>query len=86
MVQTKSQSKSSEVDLPEVHGVQKGIDPHVKPEKQVVKPTTVLTETKQCWEKLRLGQGRAGLRRKIKMVMPSQPNQSAQKVAPSEKT
>ena len=37
LLQTRSQTKSSGVCLPEVHGIGKGLDPHVKPEKQ--KPT-----------------------------------------------
>ena len=31
LVQTRSQMKSSGVKLPEVHGVEKGLDPHIKP-------------------------------------------------------
>ena len=34
LVQTRSQAKSSGVKLPEVHGIEKGLDPHVKPERQ----------------------------------------------------
>ena len=36
-------------------------------------------------KKPRLGQGRAGLRRKVKLVIPSQPNKPAQVVPPSER-
>ena len=32
LVQTRSQSKSNGINLPEVHGVHKGISPHVRPE------------------------------------------------------
>ena len=32
------QAKSSGVTLPEVQGVDKGIDPNIPPEKQVIKP------------------------------------------------
>ena len=34
LVQTRSQAKSSRVSLPEVHGIGKGLDPHVRPENQ----------------------------------------------------
>ena len=34
LLQTRSQVKSSRVSLPEVHGIGKGLDPHVRPEKQ----------------------------------------------------
>ena len=33
LVQTRSQSKSSGIKLPEVYGVEKGINPHIQPEK-----------------------------------------------------
>ena len=41
MIQTRSQTKCSGVQLPEVHGIKKGLDPHKIPEKQpqpVAKP------------------------------------------------
>ena len=38
LVQTWSQAKSSGIKLPEVHGISKGIDSNVQPEKQVIKP------------------------------------------------
>ena len=34
LVQTRSQAKPSGVKVPEVHGIEKGLDPHVKPEIQ----------------------------------------------------
>ena len=34
MVQTRSQTKASEVQLPEVHGLRKTLDPHKIPERQ----------------------------------------------------
>ena len=34
MIQTRSQAKASSVKLPEVHGVRKGLDLHIIPEKQ----------------------------------------------------
>ena len=53
--------------LPEVHGTRKGLDPHKILEKQlqpVVKPVIE--------KKPRLGQGRAGMKRKVKLALPSQ--------------
>ena len=35
MVQTRSQTKASGVQLPEVHGSRKRLDPHRVPEKQL---------------------------------------------------
>ena len=51
MVQTRSQTKASGVQLPEVHGSRKRLDPHKIPEKHLER-------------KPRIGQGRAGVRRK----------------------
>ena len=67
MIQTRSQMKASGVKLPKVHGTRKGLDPHKIPEKQlqpVVKPVIE--------KKPRLGQGRAGIKRKVKVAPPSQ--------------
>ena len=36
----------SGIDLPEVHGVDKGLNQHVRPEKQTLKHTAVTPETK----------------------------------------
>ena len=66
MIQTRSQTKASGVQLPEVHGTRKGLDPHKILEKQlqpVVKPAIE--------RKPRLGQGRAGIKRKINLAPPS---------------
>ena len=38
LVQTRSQSRSSGIKLPEVHGVRKNLDPNIKPEKQHANP------------------------------------------------
>ena len=67
MIQTRSQTKASGVQLPEVHGSRKGLYPHKIPEKQpqpIVRPSIE--------KKPRLGQGRAGVRRKVKLALPSQ--------------
>ena len=39
MVQTRSQAKSSNVKMPEVHGAKKDLIQHVKPKKSVVVPS-----------------------------------------------
>ena len=59
MVQTRSQMKASGVQLPEVHGSRKRLDPHKIPEKQP-QPIVGLDVDRMP----RLGQGRAGVRRK----------------------
>ena len=59
MVQTRSQMKASGVHLPEVHGSRKRLDPHRIPEKQP-QPIAGLDVDR----KPRIGQGRAGVRRK----------------------
>ena len=42
LVQTRSQAKSSGITLPEVHGVYKGKDPNILPEKQAHKAYNIL--------------------------------------------
>ena len=37
-VQTRSHAKFSGISLPEVYGIDKGLDPNTQPEKQVIKP------------------------------------------------
>ena len=59
MVQTRLQTKASGVQLPEVHGSRKRLDPHRIPEKQT-QPIARL----EMDRKPRIGQGRAGVRRK----------------------
>ena len=67
MIQTRSQTKASGVKLPKVHGTRKGLDPHIIPEKQ---PQPVIKSIIE--KKPRLGKGRAGLRRRVKLAPPSQ--------------
>ena len=57
-IQTHSQAKTSGTNLLEVHGVQKGLDPNLRPEKQHTFPKQGKLERSQ------IGQGRAGSRRK----------------------
>ena len=68
LVQTRSQTKSSGISLPEVHGIGKGLDLKILPEKQVIKPI-ITSEAKGISQiiKPRLSQGRAGLIWKIKL-------------------
>ena len=58
LIQTCSQAKSSGTRLLEVHGVQKELDPNLRPEKQ----HTISKQGKL--ERPRVGQGRAGFRRR----------------------
>ena len=66
MVQTRSQTKASGVQLPEVHGSRKRLDPHRIPEKQP-QPIKGLDVDR----KPRIGQGRAGVRRKALPLLDS---------------
>ena len=58
LIQTHSQAKTSGTKLPEVHRVRKELNPNLRPEKQHAMPKQGITE------KLQIGQGRAGLRRR----------------------
>ena len=81
LVQTRSQVKSSGIKLPEIHGANKGLDPHVQPGKQRPFPSLPIQtmDKKQPTHPIprpRIGQGRAGLRRKVKVLQPiSSPHQ-----------
>ena len=70
LVQTRSQAKSSGVKLPEVHGIEKGLVLHVKPERQ--KPINPPTDKRLPIPKPRHGKGKAGIRRKARVVPPTQ--------------
>ena len=84
LIQTRSQAKSSGFRVPEIHGVNKGINPHVKPGRQrplPILPTHSMPSTKLAQPvdkgppthpipKPRIGQGRARLRRKIRTNQP----------------
>ena len=89
LVQTRSQTKSSGIKVPEMYGVDKGLIPHVKPEHQksvVMPPTTKMppidrtlpidkglhTVIKPPIPNPRIGQRRAGIRRKPRLIMPTQ--------------
>ena len=63
----------------------KGLDPHIRPEGQTLKPTVTQTEVKTLTYKCRVGQGRAGLGRKAKMVTSLQPKQEIPSIAEKQK-
>ena len=58
LVQMHSQTKSSGIKLPEVHGVKKTLETNLLPEKQKLIPQIKM----DIENKLRLGHGRAGIR------------------------
>ena len=58
LIQTHSQEKTSGIKLLEVHGVGKSLDPNLRPEKQHTFPK------QGKLERLQIGQGRAGSKRK----------------------
>ena len=58
LVQTKSQTKSSGIKIPEIHSMGMNLDPNILPEKQHANPI------KGSIDKPHIGQGRAGLRRR----------------------
>ena len=92
LVQTRAKAKSSCVNVPEVHGANKGLIPHMKPEKSAIIPGACLipptchlrpvhhlppTNAVPSIPKPRAGQGRAGIRRKEKVTLPiSKPSQT----------
>ena len=71
LVQTRSQVKSSGIKLPEIYGANKSLDPHVQPGKERSFPSLPIHTIDKGppthpIPKARIGQGRAGLRRKPK--------------------
>ena len=85
LIQTRSQVKSGGIKVPEIHGANKGLNPHIKLKKQRPLPTlpmhntppTLLTQPNSKRlpthpiPKPRIGQGRTGLRRKFKTNQPT---------------
>ena len=84
LIQTRSQAKSSGIKVPEIHSANKGINPHIKLGRQRPLPTIPMhrippTTLAQPVDKglprhpipePRIGQGRAGLKRKIRTNQP----------------
>ena len=75
LVQTRSQVKSCSIKLPEIHGANKGLDPHVQPGKQKPFPSLPVQTVDNGLPthpipRPRIGKGRAGLRRKVKVLQP----------------
>ena len=78
LIQIRSEAKSSSIKVTEIHGVNKGLNTHVTPERQKLLPSQLTHSTPttnlahpvnkgpptQPIPKPRIGQGRAGLRRK----------------------
>ena len=74
-LQTRSQEKASGIKLLEIHGANKSLDPHSRPGKQKLLPSLPIDnidkgQPTQPTPKPRIGQGRAGLKRKVKMNQP----------------
>ena len=72
LIQTRSQVRSSSIRLLEIHGANKGLDPHVQPGKQKTFPIQTVNKGMPTHPipKPRIGQGRAGLRRKVNTLQP----------------
>ena len=80
LIQPRSQAKSSGIKVPEIHGENKGINPHIKPGRQRPLPTLPMHSILPIAlaqpvdkgpptlpiPKPRIGQGRAGLKRRIR--------------------
>ena len=74
LVQTRSQTKAKGEELPEVHGSSKRLDPHKIPERQIQPIVRVETDKKP-----RIGQGRAGMRRKALPLLDTRQGTSVSK-------
>ena len=84
LIQTRSPAKSSGIKVPEIHGANKGINPHIKPGRQrplptlhmqSIPPTTLAQPVEQGppthpIPKPRIDQERAGLKRKTRTNQP----------------
>ena len=72
LVQTRSQVRSTGIKLLEIHSPNKGLDPHIQPGKQKSFPIQTIDKGMPTHPipKPRIGQGRARLRRKVKMPQP----------------
>ena len=79
LIQTCSQAKTSGTKLPEVHRVRKELNPNLRPEKQHAMPKKGMTE------RLHIGQGRAGLRRKHEPDHIDQPSDVTRRISEKSK-
>ena len=85
LIHTRSQAKSSDIKVPEIHGTHKGINPHIKlgrqrplptlpmhttPPTNLVKPVDIGLPTHPI-PKPMIGQGRARLKRKSRTNQPT---------------
>ena len=75
LVQTRSQVKSSGIKLPEIHGTNKSLDSHVQPGKQRPFPSLPIQTINKGLPthpipRPKIGQGRAGHKRKVKALQP----------------
>ena len=84
LIETRSQAKSSGIKVPEIHGANKGINPHIKPGRQrplpalpmhSIPPTTLAQPVDKGppthpIPQPRIGQERAGMKRKIRTNQP----------------
>ena len=75
LIQKCSQAKTSSTKLPEVHRVRKELNPNLRPEKQHAIPKKGMTE------RPRIGQGRAGLRRKQEPDCIDQPSDVTRRIS-----
>ena len=75
LIQMCSQAETSSTKLPEVHGVRKELDPNLRPEKQHAMPKKGMTE------RLHIGQGRTGLRRKHEPDHINQPSDVTRRIS-----
>ena len=68
LVETRSQVRASGIRLPQIHGANKGLDPHVQPGKQKSFPIQTVSKGTPTHPipKPRIGQGRAGTKKKGK--------------------
>ena len=75
LIQMHSQAKTSSTKLPEEHRVGKELIPNLRPEKQYAIPKKGMTE------RPRIGQGRAGLRRKHEPDCINQPSDVTRRIS-----
>ena len=75
LIQTCSQAETSSTKLVEVHGIRKELNPNLRPEIQHTIPKKGMTE------RLHIGQGRAGLRRRHDLDCIDQPSDVTRRIS-----